>query len=96
MARAGPVHVLPNRARKEAALVHPQMLPSLTVGVGKAKVLTHSPPAGPRRNGHAPGYRPVGRSESRASAWYNQGIASAGWLMEAQRSLPAGGGGLSI
>ena len=40
--------MFPNRARKEAPL------PSLTVGVRKTQVLTHSPPDGSRRNGHAP------------------------------------------
>jgi len=40
--------VFPNRARKEAAL------PSLTVGVRKTKVLTHSPPDGSRLNCHGP------------------------------------------
>jgi len=46
--------VFPNRARKEAALAHPQVFPSLTVGVRKSEVPSPSPPGGFRRDYHAP------------------------------------------
>ncbi len=44
----------PQRVHEEAALAHPQVLPSLTVGVRKSEVPPRCPPEGPRRDCHTP------------------------------------------